>query len=117
MCTKSELPIEFQKETEIQCFRPSGVEWFLNQKGPKFISIGRFSSEKGHFRLLNSFNRFWQESPEAVLIIIGGYGALHGKTIKKARNLPCWKNVAIIKSLENPMPILKRCDLFILASE
>ena len=67
--------------------------------------------------LLDSFNRFWREYPTATLIIIGGLGALYEKTATQARYLSCWKNVAIIRSIANPMPILKRCDLFILPSK
>lgn len=81
------------------------------------MSIGRFAWEKGHIMLLESFDRFWQDCPTATLVIIGGYGALYERTVAKARNLPCWKNVAIIRAMANPMSILRRCDLFILSSQ
>lgn len=116
ICHNATLPIEFQPNTAVQCFRFSGVEELLQEKGPHFVTIGRFSWEKAHFMLLDSFNRFWLENPTATLLIIGGHGALYEKTIAKARNLPCWKNVAIIRSMANPMPLLKKCDLFILPS-
>lgn len=116
ICQSAALPMEFQPQTTIQCFRPGGIVEFLQGEGPHFVTIGRFAWEKGHIMLLESFNRFWMEHPSATLLIIGGYGALYERTVSRARNLPCWKNVAIIRSVANPMPILKQCDLFILSS-
>ncbi len=113
---KGDMPIEFQKDTEIFCPHPDGVNHILNSNGIKFITIGRFSPEKGHFRLIDAFEAFHRDYPEAKLIIIGGLGALYNKTIQKARMTDCWENIALIKSVQNPMPILKKCDLFILSS-
>lgn len=116
ICRNAMLPVEMQPNTTVQCFRPGGVEELLQGEGPHFVSIGRFSWEKGHLMLLDSFERFWQEHPAATLLIIGGLGVLYEKTAAKARSLQCWRNVAVIRTIANPMPILKRCDLFILSS-
>ncbi|MGN1481554.1 CDP-glycerol glycerophosphotransferase family protein [Porcipelethomonas sp.] len=113
---KGDMPLEFQKETEIFCPNPDGINHLLNSPGMKFITIGRFSPEKGHFRLIDAFEAFHKNYPEAKLIIIGGLGKLYGKTVQKVRKTDCWENIALIKSMKNPMPILKRCDLFILSS-
>lgn len=113
---KGDMPIEFQSDTEIFCPHANGINHILNSKGIKFITIGRFSPEKGHFRLIDAFEAFHKNYPDSKLIIIGGAGNLYGKTVQKARLTDCWEDIAIIKSVQNPMPILKRCDLFILSS-
>lgn len=113
---KGDMPVEFQKDTEIFCPHANGINHILNSQGIKFITIGRFSPEKGHFRLIDAFESFHKNYPDSKLIIIGGAGSLYGKTIQKARMTDCWENIAIIKSVQNPMPILKKCDLFILSS-
>lgn len=113
---KGDMPIEFQKNTEIFCPHPDGLNHILNSNGMKFITIGRFSPEKGHYRLIDAFAQFHKEYPDSKLIIIGGTGKLYGKTIQKAKNTDCWEDIVVIRSLLNPMPILKRCDLFILSS-
>lgn len=113
---KSNMPIEFQKDTEIFCPHPDGVNHILNNPGTKFITIGRFSPEKGHFRLIDAFSEFHKKHPDSSLIIIGGLGVLYNKTIQYAKKTDCWENIVIIKSIQNPMPILKLCDLFILSS-
>lgn len=113
---KGDMPIEFQSDTEIFCPHANGINHILNSKGIKFITIGRFSPEKGHFRLIDAFEVFHKNYPDSKLIIIGGAGRLYGKTIQKAKMTDCWEDIAIIKSVRNPMPILKKCDLFILSS-
>lgn len=113
---KAEGEITFEKDTEIRTYHPGGIEGVLNSNCKKFITIGRFSREKGHQRLLKAFDHFCDLYSNTQLIIIGGYGALYNETIKWAKQLRHWRNVTIIKSVRNPMPILKRCDLFILSS-
>lgn len=113
---KGDMSVEFQKDTEIFCPHPDGVNHILNSPGMKFITIGRFSPEKGHFRLIDAFEAFHKNYPEAKLIIIGGLGNLYGKTVQKVKMTDCWENIVLIKSMKNPMPILKKCDLFILSS-
>lgn len=113
---KSLLELEFQCDTECSTANITGLQDFLNDKGAKFITIGRFSQEKQHIRLLDAFNMYWKDHSDAKLIIIGGHGPLYAKTLKYFKSLPCWRNVCIIKSIKNPMPILRKCDLFILSS-
>ncbi len=113
---KGDMPVEFQKDTEIFCPHADGINHILNSQGIKFITIGRFSPEKGHLRLIDAFEEFHRNYPDSKLIIIGGAGNLYGKTVQKARMTDCWEDIAIIKSVQNPMPILKKCDLFILSS-
>ena len=113
---RAELPISFERGTECQTYHPGGIEGVLNSKGKKFVTIGRFSPEKGHRRLLVAFDSFCDRYPDTQLIIIGGLGVLYQNTLRWARELRHWRNVTVIKAINNPMPILKRCDLFILSS-
>jgi len=113
---KSTLPMEFQPETE--CNISFGeLEKIMKSDREKFITIGRFSAEKAHMRLIDAFGDYCRKFPEkeTVLIIIGGRGVLYDKTVEYAEKsgLP----VILIRSMENPMPILKQCSLFMLPSE
>lgn len=108
--------IEFEKDTELKTYHPGGIEGVLASTGKKFITVGRFSGEKGHQRLLHAFDKFCDMYSDTQLIIIGGHGALYNNTIKWARQIRHWRNVTIIKSMRNPMPVIKKCDLFILSS-
>lgn len=92
------------------------LEQLLSSDKKKFITIGRFSAEKGHMRLLDAFEQLHKEHPDTSLIILGGYGDLFEKTVEKAQSLKAAKNVAVIKYLSNPYALLKRCDYFVLSS-
>lgn len=113
---KANQSISLDRDTELVCADPNGINGFLQSNGDKFINIGRFSAEKGQERLITSFEKYWYEYQDAKLIIIGGYGKLYKKIVSLRAKSAAWRNIAIIKSLSNPMPILKKCDLFILTS-
>lgn len=93
-----------------------GLKERLEQPVKKFITIGRFSPEKGHDMLLEAFARYHKEEPESMLILIGGGGELYEKTWEKAKSLKLAEAVILLFSVDNPMPILKKCDLFLLSS-
>lgn len=82
----------------------------------KFITIGRFSPEKGHSRLIKAFNEFCSDYPDSQLIIIGGYGVSYDETCRLVDSIEYGRNITLINNIENPMPILAKCDLFILSS-
>ena len=114
--SKGEDEIELYKDTTILTTSIYGIKGVLDRPGKKFISIGRFSPEKGHERLLNAFDTYCEDYPDTQLIIIGGYGKHYEPTCDVRRNLKHWGNVTLIKWIPNPMPIIKQCDLFILPS-
>lgn len=82
----------------------------------KIINIGRFSWEKGHDLLIKAFEKVYKENVNSYLIIIGGYGKLYDETLELAEKSVAKGRIVVIKSLKNPMPILKKCDLFVLSS-
>ena len=110
------LPIEIEKDTLLRSWTPGGITDFVDNEGFKFITIGRFSPEKGHERLIRAFDRFCDKYPDAKLMIIGGHGALYDKTIKLVLQQRHYKQIYILKSISNPMPILAKSNLFLLSS-
>ena len=64
--------------------------------------------------LMQAFERFAKKYPESYLIIIGGYGTLYNETLRYAED--SLSNIVIIKSMSNPIAVMKKCDLFILSS-
>ncbi|MEE1279955.1 MAG: CDP-glycerol glycerophosphotransferase family protein [Oscillospiraceae bacterium] len=114
---KGDMPIEFQSETRNSIHHPGGIEGILSEKGTKIITVGRYSVEKQHNMLIDAFCEYNEKNPESFLILIGGAGKLYAKTVAYANSKPCSKNIAFIYSIQNPMPIIKRCDLFVLPSK
>lgn len=111
----SQKPVVFQKNTQ-STVSLEELQKILESDVDKFISIGRYSPEKGHDRLIRAFAQYWKKHPETYLIIIGGVGELYEKTIELAQSVEAGAHIVLIKSMENPMSVLKRCNLFILAS-
>ncbi|WP_458453945.1 CDP-glycerol glycerophosphotransferase family protein [Methanobrevibacter sp.] len=114
---KSEGEIEFIEErTFIHTTHSGGIEGILSSDALKFISIGNIEPQKGYNRLVKAFNRFCDDYPDTQLLIIGGHGEFQ-ELIKTVSSLKHGDNISIIKWVNNPMPVLKRCDLFIQSSE
>ena len=88
----------------------------LHCSAKKFITIGRFSQEKGHSRLIDAFVEIHKNNPNTYLIILGGYGALYEETVEKAKQVEYSDYIVIIQYLSNPYALLKLCDYFVLSS-
>lgn len=92
------------------------INEILNGKNKVFITIGRFSPEKGHPRLIKAFNEIYKKEKDIYLIIIGGTGKQYNSTLELINSLPCSEHIIVIKSISNPYVILKKCDYFVLSS-
>lgn len=85
---------------------------------PKFITVGRFSPEKGHRRLVDAFRQQMKKTPQAKLIILGGssYQKTYDELLKYILDLGLEESVILLCRVSNPYPIVKACDYFILPS-
>ena len=94
------------------------VKNILNSDSKVIISVGRFSPEKDHRRMVDAFNKVWSDNRDSYFIIIGGnqYDGHYDKLCEYIKVLPCCNNIVLILSMKNPLPIVKACDGFILAS-
>ncbi len=88
----------------------------LNSDGKKFVTVGRFSWEKGHERLVDAFAKVLEDYPDCYLFIIGGYGPLFEKMKKKVVEMGLLGKVFVIRYMSNPYALIKRCDYFALSS-
>ncbi len=113
---RAKLPLELQKDTLLRSWTPGGIKDFTENEGYKFITIGRFSVEKAHKRLIAAFDRFCDLYPTSKLMIVGGHGNLYDETVKFALQQRHYQQILIVRSLANPMPVLAKSDLFVLSS-
>lgn len=113
---KAKLELTFDRETRVSCGRGKFRELLEDKSKRKFITIGRFSEEKGHFKLIDAFEEFAKEHEDVVLIVLGGYGVLHKATIAYAASKECADRIVVVKAVSNPFAILRECDLFLLPS-
>ena len=112
---KSKKQIEFGSNT-VSNVSENTLRKLMDMDYTKFINIGRFSKEKGQKRLIEAFEEFYKTNNNSLLILIGGHGKLYDELIDYTKKLECKYNVIFIKSMDNPFPVLKKCDLFILSS-
>lgn len=113
---RAEEPISFDKNTAINIDKNTFIELMEDPEEIKIITIGRFSAEKGHKMLMEAYLKLKRDYPDKKLrlIIIGGYGPLFNSTTAFAKQAQA--QITVIRALSNPMPILKRCNFFVLSS-
>lgn len=112
---KGKQEIVFQDYTECNISQDALIQK-LQEPGVKFVNIGRFSPEKGQDMLIRAFERFADTHRDAKLVLIGGYGKSYEQIKTLAKDSRYADNIIIIRQINNPIPILKKCDLFVLSS-
>ena len=87
---------------------------FTNKKQLKILNIGRFTEQKDQMTLLRSLNQIKETIKfEAVII---GRGKLHKELLQYILNNNLSRFIKIMDFVENPFPLLKQAELFILSS-
>ncbi|TSB48377.1 glycosyltransferase [Alkalicoccobacillus porphyridii] len=81
-----------------------------------FISIGRFSPEKGQEKLLNAFSDVISVYPKSRLYLVGD-GPLKELLKSRIEQLNLTDHVILTGQLSNPYGLLSLCDCFVLSSE
>lgn len=112
----AKLELKFDDEETLMNVEEARLRELLASSSRKFITIGRFSKEKGHFRLIDAFEKIYEENPDTCLIILGGYGDLYEATVKKAAASKAASRIVVIYYMSNPFPLLKQCDCLVLSS-
>ena len=110
-----ELELKFDETTVLNTEQEKLLAAIASDK-KKFVSVGRFSIEKGHERLIRAFERLHKEQPDTCLIIIGGHGNLWNKTVRQVEESSCADAVFLVRYMSNPYPLVKKCDYFVLSS-
>lgn len=88
----------------------------LESDSVKFVQVGRFSVEKGQIRLIEAFEKVHKENNNTVLIIIGSFGPLYDRIMKRVNSSVCSESIFVVKSTSDPYPLIKKCDCLISAS-
>ena len=112
---RGELELVFDAET---VFQPSQNKLFeaLSSDKKKFVTVGRFSAEKGHKRLISAFEKLHEKYPDTCLIIVGGHGDLWDQTVRQVKSASCAEDIFLVRYMSNPYPLMKKCDYFAFSS-
>ena len=87
---------------------------FTNKKKLKILNIGRFTEQKDQLTLLKALNLIKKDISFQAIII--GRGKLHNDLIEYINKNKLNDCIKIIDFVENPFPLLKQTELFILSS-
>ncbi|RKR74272.1 glycosyltransferase [Frondihabitans australicus] len=96
---------------------PEWVEALQRHDGTRwFVTVGRYTREKNHERLLRAFARVHAEHPEARLAIIG-HGPLRESLGELIRELGLTGAAHLTGPLSNPFSVMSRSACFVLSSD
>lgn len=117
---RSHEPIAFDDFTKSNHSLDEIID-MLNNSKQKIVSVGRFSPEKGHKRLVRIFGEMHNRYRESVLMIIGSRSTLMGgcsfdDMCSFVENAGMNDQVILIENISNPYPLMKQCTGFILPS-
>ena len=118
----SRLPLSYDDYT-VSNMDLDNVKNILCDDNKIISTIGRFSPEKAHIRLIEQFGKVWESAEDnqsLYLMIIGGPGPKKNSTYKDElefiENKPYKDNIILIQSVSNPYNFLKHSMGFILPS-
>jgi glycosyltransferase involved in cell wall biosynthesis len=89
-------------------------EWFLDQKVPVVLAVGRLAKQKDYPTLLSAFKLIVQKDPARLVIL--GEGEDRNKLEKLSQKLGISKNVLFLGFQKNPYKYIKRASVFALSS-
>lgn len=117
VCSLAEEEITFDPQTILSVARERLLS-VLDSDAKKIISLGRFSVEKSHDRLIHAFEKLREnkEYENVYLIILGGHGPLYESTLEMVKKSPSRDHIFLIQYMSNPYPLLKKCDALALTS-
>lgn len=109
---------QLDEVTECSVSQEEAMEFLLDKSTKKFITVGRFSPEKGHDRLVNAFESFAKSHDDARLVVLGGssYDDHYEKLLKLIQDKGLTDKVLLIMNVSNPYALIKLCDYFVLSS-
>lgn len=81
-----------------------------------FVNIGRFDYQKGHDRLIKSFEGVYKENQRIRLVIVAPHGSLRDQTLELVRGSFANTGIYVLGRMSNPYALLAKCGCFVLSS-
>ncbi|ADL03177.1 glycosyltransferase [Lacrimispora saccharolytica] len=102
--------------TDIQRKSLEEAEVFITDKAYNFVTVGRLDKEKNFGRILDICKCLSADKIDYTWYVIGD-GPLRESIQKQIKRLDLQENVILLGRLENPYPVMKQCDIFVLLSD
>lgn len=82
-----------------------------------FIDIARFDVQKRLDRLILAFEKVYESNKDVRLYIVASHGKDKDSILELARKSVACRAIRIFGAMDNPYPLLKRCDCFVFTSD
>ncbi|WP_257607529.1 CDP-glycerol glycerophosphotransferase family protein [Weissella sagaensis] len=82
-----------------------------------FVNIARFDVQKRLDRLILAFEKVYESDKETRLYIVASHGKDKDAILGLVRNSVASQAIRIFGAMDNPYPLLKRCDCFVFTSD
>lgn len=92
------------------------TEVFITNKEYNFVTVGRLDKEKNFGRILDICKCLSADKIDYTWYVIGD-GPLKEFIEKQIKKLDLQENIILLGHLENPYPVMKQCDIFVLLSD
>lgn len=114
----SNNPAKLDSDTISSMEHDEAMKFLCDKSTKKFITVGRFSPEKGHDRLVDAFCNFAKSHDDARLVIMGGssFKNQYDLLLEHIESKNITDKVLLLQKVSNPYPIIKLCDYFVLSS-
>lgn len=115
---RSLKPAKLDDDTISSYEHDAAMEFLCDKSTKKFITVGRFSPEKGHERLVDAFGEFAKNHDDARLVIMGGssFKNHYDLLLEHIESKKLTDKVLLLQKVSNPYAIIRLCDYFVLSS-
>lgn len=110
----SVLSVDFYDQMRVS--KCKMLDAIYNQNMKVYMNIGRYDYQKGHDKLIQAFEKIYEENQNVFLIMICPHGPLKSQTIQWIRDSAARENIIILGGMNNPYPLLNKVDAFVLSS-
>lgn len=82
-----------------------------------FINIARFDKQKRLDRLIFAFEQIFEKNPNTRLFLVASHGSEKRFIIELVKKSIARHAIRIFGAMDNPYPLLKKCDCFVFTSD
>lgn len=93
------------------------IEELYDENIEIFVNIARFDQQKRLDRLILAFEKVFESDSNTRLYIVASHGKERDNILKLVRESSASRAIRIFGAMDNPYPLLKRCDCFVFTSD
>lgn len=93
------------------------IEELYDRQIKVFVNIARFDKQKRLDRLVLAFEKVFEKNSNTRLYIVASHGKEKDDILELVKKSSASQAIRIFGAMDNPYPLLKRCDCFVFTSD